>query len=757
MGAEAQPIVPRWEWRVFGEPAAAARLAGLPPERVQESDETYLLSSAAGTTAKIRDGLLDVKRLERVDPSGLEQWLPVTKAPFPVAADDVAAALGLDPASLARAEYSLDELLDEVVRPDPGLLAVEVHKRRERHTLGGCAAERTEVRAGGAATWTVAVESEDPALVLAVVRELGLGPNTSFPRGLAALVGFGARRFAVLDVGTNSVKFTLGERRADGTWRTLDDRAEVTRLGEGLDEAGRLGEVPMERTLATIAAMADEARREGAEATAAVGTAGLRIAANSAEFVDAARERAGVDIEVIPGDEEARLAYLAATAGLAAGEGSLAVFDTGGGSSQFTFGRARADRGAVQRERRRGPFHRALRPRRGGLRGRARGRTRRDRGRPRPPRRPTGAGRARRPRRRGHEPRGGEARARDVRPRRRPGHGARPRRGRPPARALPHPPGRGAARDRRPPAGPRRGDPRRRLHRADRARRARPRLARRQRPRSPARPARRAVRVVDFAPRMATEPKRLTALSSDELTELLALAAGADTVELKVTLPQARPAVAALGIDPLDAQIRQVFFFDTPELALNAAGVVVRARRVQGRGGDTVVKLRPVVPEELPDDLRRSGSVGVEVDAMPGGYVCSASMKGKAANEEIRDAVGGELRLRKLFSKEQRAFYAAHAPEGIDLDSLEVLGPTFVLKLALVPPGYDRRLVAELWLLPDGTSVFELSTKCLPAEAFQVAIETRAFLEGLGLDLAPDPHTKTKTALEFHTAALAAG
>lgn len=251
---------------------------------------------------------------------------------------------------------------------------------------------------------------------------------------------------------------------------------------------------------------------------------------------------------------------------------------------------------------------------------------------------------------------------------------------------------------------------------------------------------------------MATKTKRLTELSGDELGTLLGLLRGADTVELKVTLPESahRTAIKALELDPLEAQIRQVFFFDTPELTLNQVGVVARARRVAGRGGDTVVKLRPVVPDELPEDMRQSGSVGVEVDAMPGGFVCSASMKGKATNDDVLGAVAGERSLRKLFSKEQRAFFSANAPDGVDMDTLTVLGPTFVLKETIRPAGFDgRRLVAEMWLIPDGSRVFELSTKCLPSEAFQVAMEARAFLEGLGLELAQDPQTKTKTTLDF--------
>jgi hypothetical protein len=116
----------------------------------------------------------------------------------------------------------------------------------------------------------------------------------------------------------------------------------------------------------------------------------------------------------------------------------------------------------------------------------------------------------------------------------------------------------------------------------------------------------------------AQAPKRV--LSDAQLQELLPLIGGSDSVELKVTVPDVglRPAVSALGMDPLDAQIRQVFFFDTPDLLLNEHGVVVRARRVRHKGDDSVVKLRPVEPSDLPAELRRSPAFGVEVDAMPG-------------------------------------------------------------------------------------------------------------------------------------------
>src|SRR5215813_519178 len=147
-------------------------------------------------------------------------------------------------------------------------------------------------------------------------------------------------RYAVIDVGTNSVKFHVGERGAGGGWTTVVDRAEVTRLGEGLAATGgEFSPEAMERTAAAIAGMAAEARQVGAETVAAVGTMGMRTARNSEAFIDEVARRAGVRIEVISGAEEGRLAYLAVKSGLGLADGSMVIFDTGGGSSQFTFGR----------------------------------------------------------------------------------------------------------------------------------------------------------------------------------------------------------------------------------------------------------------------------------------------------------------------------------------------------------------------------------------------------------------------------------
>jgi hypothetical protein len=250
---------------------------------------------------------------------------------------------------------------------------------------------------------------------------------------------------------------------------------------------------------------------------------------------------------------------------------------------------------------------------------------------------------------------------------------------------------------------------------------------------------------------MASATASRTAPTDEELQRLLGLIKGADTVELKLTVPESsqRSAVRSLGMDPLDAQIRQVFFFDTPKLELQKTGLVVRARRSQKKGDDTVVKLRPVVPNEVPKSLRRLPGFGIEVDASPEGFVCSGSLKGTPNPGEVQQTVVGERPLRKLFTKEQQALFADHAPEGIAMDDLTMLGPIFVLKLKWVPKEFDRKLVAELWLYPDGSRILELSTKCMPTEAFQVATEARAFLASLEVDLEGEQQTKTRTALEF--------
>ena len=247
------------------------------------------------------------------------------------------------------------------------------------------------------------------------------------------------------------------------------------------------------------------------------------------------------------------------------------------------------------------------------------------------------------------------------------------------------------------------------------------------------------------------EPEPHGALSPAQLADLLPLLDGADSVELKVGVPESnrRSTVEALEMDPLAAQLRQVTFFDTPDLSLSRHGVVVRARRVQGRDGDLVVKLRPVTPQQLG---RWRGALDVEVDVMPGGFVCSATSKTKHPDATVKELFRGVARVGDLLSKQQRALYDEHAPGGVQLEDLRHLGPVNVLKLKYKPTGTARRIVAELWFYPDGARVLELSTKCAPDTAFVTAAEMRELLAARGVEVGVAQSTKTKAALEFFAA-----
>lgn len=146
-------------------------------------------------------------------------------------------------------------------------------------------------------------------------------------------------RKAIIDIGSNSIKFFVGELSADGTITTVLDTNDIARLGEGLDKTGEISPEAMERNVASVAAFAAKAKELGADQIVSVGTMALRKAANSAQFVSKVKEACGVEVQIIPGEEEARLSYLAILSGLPIHDGELVVFDTGGGSTEFIFGK----------------------------------------------------------------------------------------------------------------------------------------------------------------------------------------------------------------------------------------------------------------------------------------------------------------------------------------------------------------------------------------------------------------------------------
>jgi exopolyphosphatase/guanosine-5'-triphosphate,3'-diphosphate pyrophosphatase len=181
----------RWEWRTFGERFGGAeeRLGSIEPERVAESDETYLLSAEGVDAVKVRDGLVDVKHLEQINDDGLELWKPVMKSPLPISAADARAVLAALRISAAL-ERDMYDLADLTSATGGAVRVVPVHKTRRHFRIARCMAELTDLRTGDRSTRTIAIESEDPARVIAAARNLGLDsrPNLNVPRGLRSLV-----------------------------------------------------------------------------------------------------------------------------------------------------------------------------------------------------------------------------------------------------------------------------------------------------------------------------------------------------------------------------------------------------------------------------------------------------------------------------------------------------------------------------------------------------------------------------------------
>lgn len=147
---------------------------------------------------------------------------------------------------------------------------------------------------------------------------------------------------AVIDVGTNSIKFCLAEsERRDGSFTVLKDANNIAKLGEGLRESGLISPDALERNALAAAGFVKEAREAGADDIHIVGTMALRTAKNTDAFKRRVNELTGLDIRVIPGEEEAQLSYIAVMSGIhGAAEANLVSFDTGGGSTEFVFGEA---------------------------------------------------------------------------------------------------------------------------------------------------------------------------------------------------------------------------------------------------------------------------------------------------------------------------------------------------------------------------------------------------------------------------------
>lgn len=221
-----------------------------------------------------------------------------------------------------------------------------------------------------------------------------------------------------------------------------------------------------------------------------------------------------------------------------------------------------------------------------------------------------------------------------------------------------------------------------------------------------------------------------------------------DRVEVKILVPESDHGVLASALRMREAPTRRVYFLDTPELDLARQGLIVRVRTRSSGGGDSVVKLRRTRPGPLPRGTRWSRNISVELDALPQRSWWTTAVVCPLRPAVVRAAVRGREPLQTLISAEQRRFLRALTTTAHPLRELRVHGPIAVTRMiGEVPGGGVRKLVLESWAYPDGSRLYEVSTKCRPSRAPRVAEAIRHLLAERGIHPTSEQHTKTGASL----------
>ena len=226
---------------------------------------------------------------------------------------------------------------------------------------------------------------------------------------------------------------------------------------------------------------------------------------------------------------------------------------------------------------------------------------------------------------------------------------------------------------------------------------------------------------------------------------------GADSVEIKATIAPRNigKALKLFGVSQQSGERRFITFYDTRDLALLEAGLILRSRRVPGKPHDSTVKFRPVLADCAPAKFRLDRGFKIEADATGKVIVRSASLTHGVAKGLIKRVEAGGAPLKSLFDRAQEQFIFQMSKRRCDFSSLIALGPMDALWWKIAHPGLPWPFVAELWTRPDGVKTLEASVRVPVAQIAVANAGFLAFLAELGAVSAADQLAKTRWALQY--------
>ncbi len=232
------------------------------------------------------------------------------------------------------------------------------------------------------------------------------------------------------------------------------------------------------------------------------------------------------------------------------------------------------------------------------------------------------------------------------------------------------------------------------------------------------------------------------------------ITSGADAIEIKATIPQRqiKGALKRYKLTQHNDDERLVYFFDTPDLKLLAAGVIVRARRVIGGRDNGTIKFRPVQAEKVGKGWHRFPDFKIEVDASEKGFVKSASFSMPVRKGLIKRVVTRDEDTASLFTKPQEKFLREMGGARIDFTTLRVMGPLKAQRWDFEDPACPWPITAELWRREDGARLMEVSVKARAAQAAAVMAGFMAFLAESGAERDSGQLAKTRWALDYYAA-----